>query len=199
MSLPEAQPEYSHNSKADSYTRLDTLMLVHNMDKLQAVAKKCGALSVTGVKEYQIDVDVNLNDVHSVNPLNRPVVCFESANFYISQQDSVLAYQVKHHTESAVAGSDRQSLSRDYWLYYVLPDEKLSAIYDPKTSRHCISLEMIGPSESVRLMRNEGAPLQPEEQIQFDKAVTDFGSINGHQFREIEDLIIRAVNSLQSS
>lgn len=198
MSLPERQSEYSEYSRADSYSQIDTLMCLTNMQALLAEARSLGALAVIGSDEVELDVAITEGSIRTTNLLGRTTMQFESVNFYSMEDDDVDAFRIRHNIETAVRGSRRQNLLSEYWLFYEKLKEDRMPVFNPDRSRYKISLDMIGSSESVRIMPNEGYPLQPNEHISFENSVKQYGEFNGFQFAQIEQLAIRAQDSVRA-
>lgn len=199
MSLPETQPEFSGNQRAD---RLDTLaasLCRGHIEQLLEKSLTLGRLATVNNYDRTLEVDIFPDPLIFHNDFQIPVHTVEAANFYAAEDESATTYRIQHFTTVSVIGGVKRQLRREFWLFYDKLDDATYEI-NPEFSWNETTVEMCGDAKvEVATVPNEGGQLNDLQQAVLLWHQHDIGRIKGYQVQEINQLVTRVQSELHSS
>lgn len=199
MSLPETQPEFSHNQRADRLDLLAALLCRSHVEQLFEEGRRLGRLATVNNYDRTLEIDVFPDPFILYNDFQIPVHTVEAAKFYAAEDESAMTYRIQHFTTVNVIGGVKRQLRREFWLFYDMFDETTYEI-NPEFSWNETTIEMCGESdEEVATLINEGGQLTDMQQSIVQWHQHDIGRIKGYQVQEINRLVTRAYSGLRSS
>lgn len=199
MSLPETQPEFNGNQRADRLDLLAASLCRGQIERLLEEGRRLGRLAVIHGSDRELEVDITTTPSILHNDFQSPLVVTEAASFYAACDTEATTYRVQHITDVKVFGTARRLLHREFWMFY---DKCSDSRYEmnPDFSRHETTIDMCGgPMETVTTIWNEGGPLNDMQQEILDKHQYEVGRIKGYQLQEITVLAERALDGLRTS